>query len=309
MAESTLGRGSRRACRSGLAIVQCAVSVESSSSTGAPSGAAAAVVAISSHSIGSGLRVIARASTSPMRETGYGAFTITKAISIQGHGFAGIGVTGGATGITINATATDAVSLNGLLMEGSGLGANGIMFTGGNSLVVENCVVRNVVGSGLFFASSGTTLQTPLRVQFVFYRRRLIEPQSSGRVTAAVERVALYGNRIAGLYLNAPFGTASINVAVTDSVAANIGGTGFVVHSPAGHSVSSLVLTRSTAAGNLVGVAASEENATLRIAQSTITGNSIGYRALSGGVILSYVENYIDANGTNIGTLGSATKQ
>src|SRR5260370_41839132 len=51
-----------------VAIVQCAVSVGASSSTGASSGTAAAVV--SSHSIGSGLRVIARASTSSMRETG-----------------------------------------------------------------------------------------------------------------------------------------------------------------------------------------------------------------------------------------------
>src|SRR6266404_1279061 len=49
-----------------LAIVQCAVNVETSSSTGASSGTAAAVVVVSSHSIGSGLRVIARASTSSM---------------------------------------------------------------------------------------------------------------------------------------------------------------------------------------------------------------------------------------------------
>src|SRR6202521_1665739 len=47
-----------------VAIVQCEVSVETSSSTGASSGPAAAVVVVSSHSIGSGLRVIARASTS-----------------------------------------------------------------------------------------------------------------------------------------------------------------------------------------------------------------------------------------------------
>ena len=53
-----------------VAIVQCAVSVEGSSSTGTSSGTAAAVVVVSSHSIGSGLRVIARASTSSMRETG-----------------------------------------------------------------------------------------------------------------------------------------------------------------------------------------------------------------------------------------------
>src|SRR5262249_58161905 len=56
--------------RTRVAIIQCAVSVAASSSAGASSGTAAAVVVVSSHSIGSGLRVIARASTSSMRETG-----------------------------------------------------------------------------------------------------------------------------------------------------------------------------------------------------------------------------------------------
>src|SRR5215475_10737026 len=51
------------------AIVQCAMSVAPSSSSGASSGTAVAAVVISCHSIGSGLRVIARASTSSMRET------------------------------------------------------------------------------------------------------------------------------------------------------------------------------------------------------------------------------------------------
>src|ERR1700740_2887753 len=34
---------------------------------------------------------------------GYGSLTITKGISIQGHGFSGISVPSGGTGITINA--------------------------------------------------------------------------------------------------------------------------------------------------------------------------------------------------------------
>src|SRR5271169_3640458 len=53
---------------------------------------------------------------------GYGSLTITKAISIQGHGFSGISVTTGNTAITINAGSTDAVNLNGLLIDGAGVG-------------------------------------------------------------------------------------------------------------------------------------------------------------------------------------------
>src|SRR5262245_56423407 len=59
---------------------------------------------------------------------GYGALTITKSISIQGHDFAGMTVPNGGTGITINAAATDTVSLRGLIIEGAGVGTNGISF-------------------------------------------------------------------------------------------------------------------------------------------------------------------------------------
>src|SRR5262245_43305072 len=50
---------------------------------------------------------------------GYGAVTISKSISIQGHGFAGLAVTSGATGVTVNAGASDALNLNGVLIDGT----------------------------------------------------------------------------------------------------------------------------------------------------------------------------------------------
>jgi hypothetical protein len=103
---------------------------------------------------------------------------------------------------------------------------------------------------------------------------------------------------------------AALNVAVTDSVASNNNQMGFYFHLAAGHSVSNLVLTRSTASGNGAGIVADSANATLWLAQSTVTENSgNGYNASSGGVINSYGDNYIDANGTNTGTLSTATKQ
>jgi hypothetical protein len=56
---------------------------------------------------------------------GYGAVTITKAISIQGHGFSGISVASGNTGITVNAGPADDVNLNGLLIDGSSVAPSG----------------------------------------------------------------------------------------------------------------------------------------------------------------------------------------
>src|SRR5262245_53726971 len=61
---------------------------------------------------------------------GYGALTISKAISIQGHGFSGISTSSG-NAITINAGASDKVSLRGLLLDGLAGGSNGISFVAG----------------------------------------------------------------------------------------------------------------------------------------------------------------------------------
>jgi hypothetical protein len=243
---------------------------------------------------------------------GYGMLTITKAISIQGHGFSGISVTGGNTGITINAAATDAVNLNGLLIEGSAAGANGIRFNSGRSLMVENCLLHGMTGTGLRFSSSATTPQTLSVADSHFSDNNatgiLILTSSSGAVTATLDRVTLSGNG-AAVNVIGNGGTGAINMSVTDSLASNsAGGTGFIVQSAAGDSVGNLVLTRTTVSGNAIGVAATGTNATIRLAQSSIIHNAIGF-SISGGSVLSYGDNIIDDNGGNAGALGSASKQ
>src|SRR5215472_16484945 len=66
-----------------------------------------------------------------MDPAGYGALTITHAVSIQGHGYAGMsGGLGGAM-ITINAGVTDSVTLRGLLIDGVGVATMGIAFNSG----------------------------------------------------------------------------------------------------------------------------------------------------------------------------------
>jgi len=244
---------------------------------------------------------------------GYGAVNINKAISIQGHGFSGVSFSG-VNGVTINAGASDAVSLNGLLIEGSGVGANGIVFDSGKSLVVENCVIHGVTAVGLRFTSSASTTQT-LAVSDSYLTDNhtngmLIETTSSGAVAAAVDRVVLYGNGT-GLLADGRNGTGALNVAVTDSVASNAtsASNGFSLISAANQSIGNLVLTRITAANNHTGVAAAGANATVQLAQSTVTGNAFGYAAVSGGVMLSFGDNYITNNTSNSGSLGGATRQ
>jgi Right handed beta helix region len=243
----------------------------------------------------------------------YGQLTITKSISIQGHGFAGISTTGGGVGIYIDGSSIAVVvNLNGLHIDGAGIG---IFYQFGKSLIIQNCIVRNNTSGLIFDASYGAPEQTLLvsNSYFADNRNSGIEMMAlavgSTTVTATIERLAIYGSyygfRVYG------GGTGATNVAVTDSIAAHDNSTRY----SAGFSVSSrgpmvsLVLMRSVAVGNGVGVEASGTNATLRIAQSTVTGNKTGYKAEGGGIILSYGDNYIDGNGGNIGNLGSATRQ
>jgi hypothetical protein len=242
---------------------------------------------------------------------GYGPFTITKAISVQGHGFAGISVPSG-NGILVSASATDIVSLNGLLIDGSGVGINGINLSTGKALVVENCVVRRMSNSGLVFVSSTAGVQT-LSVSDSYFTDNanfgiVIQTGNTGPVTAAIRRTALYGNGVAGLEVDGEFGTGPLNVAATDTVA-GANGIGYVVSSAAAKSVTSLVLTRASAVGNFIGIDSPATNATLRLSESTVTGNSFGYDASGGGVILSYGDNDMAGNGSDVGVLGSASKQ
>lgn len=62
---------------------------------------------------------------------GFGAVTITKAISIIADGSQGSILAAGTNGIVINAPATATVSLRGLTFEGAGTGLNGVRFIAG----------------------------------------------------------------------------------------------------------------------------------------------------------------------------------
>jgi Right handed beta helix region len=86
---------------------------------------------------------------------GYGAFTISQAVSIiapQGV-YAGISVFSG-DGIGITVGSLDAVILRGLTINGLG-GANGINFMAGGIFFVENCNINGFSNAGLLMGAAG----------------------------------------------------------------------------------------------------------------------------------------------------------
>jgi hypothetical protein len=81
---------------------------------------------------------------------GFGAVTITKSITINGDGtLAGILASSGASGIIVNAAASDVVILRSLSINGAGTGANGIRFLAGRALIVENSSIYGFTNFGI----------------------------------------------------------------------------------------------------------------------------------------------------------------
>src|SRR6266498_507157 len=86
---------------------------------------------------------------------GYGPVAITKSISIvnDGGGEASVQVSGGGTGITVNAPpGAGYVNLRGITIQGVGFGGGtGLRFNTGFTLTMTDCVIRNHTGDGIDF--------------------------------------------------------------------------------------------------------------------------------------------------------------
>jgi hypothetical protein len=207
---------------------------------------------------------------------GYGIVTITKSISIQGHGFAG--------------------NLRGLLLDGVGSGSTGIGFNTGASLNVQDCLIRNsgtginfrpVMGGSLFVADtlvadniSGIEFSTP----------------GSAPVSGALDHVRIENHSSNGLTVRGTLGTGPIAVTVSDSVIANQG-TGVGVSAGLGTAV--VMVRSSTIANSATGIGVNHAGATARVARSTITGNNLGWTAVDGATLSSYGDNNVDGNTTD----------
>jgi hypothetical protein len=238
---------------------------------------------------------------------GYGAVTINKTISIinDGVGEAGVLVSGGAIGITISAGASDKVSLRGLTIKGIGFGGgNGIVFDSGKSLTVENCVIRNLtgsgVGTGILFrpnASSSLAVSNTL-VSDNSGIGLQVRPAGAGiTVKAVFNRVGAYNNVSGGISVAGGSSTGTINATAVDSVADH-NGVGFSVSSFTNQAATTLTVVRSVASNGIVGIRSLGAGAIARVGHSTITGNFTGIEDVS-AVLLSYGDNTIDGNGTN----------
>jgi len=229
----------------------------------------------------------------------YGPVTITQAVSIvNGGGFeAGIMVPSGGTGITINAGASDAVSLRGLTIEGAGVGQTGIRFNTGKSLIVESCVIDHLAVDGIEFfpnATSSLSVSNSL-VADNGSDGIYVAPNGSGTVTAVFNHVETNNNSLGiGVYGNSSTGTTEATI--SESLSAGNGSIGIYGVQ------ATLIVSHSVISYNSIGLEAGT-GAKVALGRSTVTGNQVGWVA-QGGALGSYGDNYINGN---VGGQGAPT--
>jgi hypothetical protein len=232
---------------------------------------------------------------------GYGPIIISQAVTIEGQGWSYIAPPAGGNGITINAVSGN-VTIRGISLNGVGItgGTNGIVFTSGSSLNVQNGVIRNFAGVGILFEPNSSSLSK------LFVSNTLVSdnggiginifPTGPGTTNGVLDHVNMENNVTDGLDVQTM--TQTINVTVGDCVSANNGNNGIFANSLNGTQVS-IMVRNSTIANNggdgLTTTAGVGPTAIIRVTRSTITGNGSAWAA-SSGVLSSYDDNNIDGN-------------
>jgi hypothetical protein len=228
------------------------------------------------------------------------------------------GVTEGGVGFSTSAT-IDCAGVyenlgNGFQMEGtnqvlkirnltiSGIlgGVNAIKVTGSGTLILENCVLENMVGTALDIEPTGA-------FNLVIKNSRisnnatgvLIKSGSGGSINATLDHVTIAGNNGGGIRADSSNGPITMDI--TDSLIADNVSNGLNISSGTGTQNDIVNIIRTTIAKNgLFGIYTGGFTAAVLLNASTLDSNGNGATlASNSGRIISYGNNQI------IGTPGS----
>src|SRR5215813_7364755 len=249
---------------------------------------------------------------------GYGAVTITKSISIinDGVGEAGALVSGGFNGITINAGADDRVSLRGLTVKGIGFGGgNGIVFTAGRFLSIENCTIRKFTGTAQSQFIGHGIIFNPTAASELAVSNTLVSDNEGHGISVvpnanSVQRntqatfsfVQVYHNALHGIVLGTNANAGSIYAAADNTVSSFNAFSGFAVE---GNGDGFLNVTRSVVSSNATGFAHSAMGST-GVGQSNVSHNHVTWS----GLVFSFGDNYLfNFDGNPAAPLGTVSKK
>jgi hypothetical protein len=237
---------------------------------------------------------------------GFGAVTIGKSITIDGQGtLAGI-LAAGTNGVTVNATATDRVSLRNLSINGGpttapGPGLIGVRILVAKAVSIDSCYITNFLSSA---ANSGrgindvrTTANGSLFVNDTIIRYSgnagiVVAPGVGGAVKASLSNVRVEQSGENGTGTGMVFSGSTVSANVAHSVITKNATFGIGVESGAKLFIDNSWVTLNGTTGLDANAAAS----TVRMSNTVISGNGGAGLGLSGGAIRSYGNNMIRGN-------------
>jgi hypothetical protein len=230
---------------------------------------------------------------------GYGAITITKAITIDGLGITGGNLASGISGITVNITtnlASDKVILRNLEINGNNAagGFHGIRFLDGTELTVENVTIQNFTGSGVLIstpAASTTNLHNVVVDNIV--GAGVSVSATSGEAAVSINHCRLHGGSVGVLAVNNGRVTVRDSLMTKGSWGARTSGTNSIVH-----------LVNDVVSFCTIGLQSSA-GSSINVSDSVIAQNGTGVSA-GGGEMNSFSGNSLMKN-TTPGTFTSTT--
>ena len=233
---------------------------------------------------------------------GFGAVTITKAITINGDGtLAGI-LAAGTNGIIINATSTSDVILRSLSINGACSGLDGIRFLAGRHVRVENCTIYDFTDDGIDVVYNLAGGVGQLTVQNTSISNvgdvAVRVAVTTGAMTAQLNDVRI--NR-ASIGFDVLAGTATI----ANSAISHVTNQAVVAESPAIVNASFCTLTN-----NGTGISAFNSGATIRFNNCGIFNNTTGVNVAVGATGDRFGNSALFGNGTDtVGTTSPRTQQ
>jgi hypothetical protein len=232
----------------------------------------------------------------------YGSLTITRAVSIEGHGWASIAPVTGQAAITINANPGDKINIIGVVLDGTNVASTtGIAFNAGGSLVVRDSVIRNFTSFGIFYAPTSSSTQFFVANTLISDNgidAIQIDPPLPGTAIGALDHVELVNNLGDGLRVATSTGQ-TIKFSISDSVIEN-NEDGIALNGSSG-GTGNIVIRNCTIANHATGngISAQGSGANIRVTRTAITNNDSGWSTSSSGTVTSYADNLIDGNTSN----------
>jgi len=234
---------------------------------------------------------------------GFGAVTITKAITIDGGGGQVASVlVSGTNGIVVSAGANDTVIIRNLRINGISSGLNGIQFNSGKDLNIENCFIFGFTQNGINITLSATGSSVHI-LNCVIKNNAgdgIRASNSAGIVNVGIENTAVILDNVgieaaqnAHIIINRSF----VESAASDGIKAG----------DATSSQAQISVDHTDISGNNNGVTTTA-GGSIAIADSKIAFNSGTAMNQTAGGIASFQTNRIHSNGAT-GTFGTANQQ